>query len=584
MDTVYEALRLAGNVVFVLLAVMALREWRRRPSPTTGWLAASFGVLGALVLVARLIENQEGVVFDWVTKLLIVGIVLFPYFLWRFHLTFRPVSRRVAHLSTALTGLVVVAALALPELPEPGAPRTPAFDAFVAILLFQWTVLLVALATRLWRSGSGQPTLTQRRMRMMATGAVWLAAALLLAGTTPSEADVSGTQIAVQLFAIMSGPFFLLGFAPPTTVRTLWRRSEERRLRMAEVGLMSAETPAEVGAILLPHVSRLLGGGRAELFDPGGKLLATVPGSVSARSAQAAGELEADLSYGRLSVHHSPFAPFFGADENELMRDFALMADLALARADLFVRLRRSNEELEQFAYVASHDLQEPLRTVASYAELLARRYEGKLDEKADRYIDFVVDGCQRMQDLINDLLAFSRVGTKAAPLVPNDLDVPLDRALRGLDATISETGATIERDDLPVAEIDEAQMTLVFQNLIGNAIKFRGDEPPHVEISSAVQDDEIIVTVRDNGIGIEPQYQDRIFTIFQRLHTRAEYPGTGLGLAICKKVVERHGGRIWLDETEGRGSAFSFSLPTARSVDDPGTRDRDPSRGGQRA
>lgn len=583
MDTLYEALRLAGNVIFVLLAIMALREWRRRPSPTTGWLAASFGVLGALVLVARLIENQEGVLIDWVTTLLVVGIVLFPYFLWRFHLTFRPVPRPVAHLATALTALVAVAAIALPELPEPGEPRTLAFDAFVAILLLQWGMLLGALAVRLWRSGSGQPTLAQRRMRMMATGAVWLAAALLLAGTAPSGTEVSGTQIAVQLFAIMSGPFFLLGFAPPTTVRTLWRRTEERRLRTAEAGLMSAEAPAEVGAILLPHVSRLLGGGPAELFDPGGQLLAAEPGTLSPGSTPG-GELEVDLSYGRLSVHHSPFAPFFGDDETELMRDFALMADLALARADLFVRLRRSNEELEQFAYVASHDLQEPLRTVASYAELLARRYEGKLDEKADRYIDFVVDGCQRMQDLINDLLAFSRVGTKAAPTVPTGLDVPLDRALRALEAAISETGATIERDDLPDAEIDEAQMMLVFQNLIGNAVKFRGDETPHVAIRSAVQDGEITVTVRDNGIGIEPQYQDRIFTIFQRLHTRAEYPGTGLGLAICKKVVERHGGRIWLDETEGRGASFSFSLPTARNVHDQGTRDRDPPRGGQRA
>lgn len=331
---------------------------------------------------------------------------------------------------------------------------------------------------------------------------------------------------------------------------------------------MSAETPAEVGTILLPHVSRLLGGGDVQLYDPGGKLIAEEPGTLTEHGSGEWGVLHVDMAHGRLAAHASPFAPFFGEDETELMHDFALMADLALARADLFVRLRRSNEELEQFAYVASHDLQEPLRTVASYAELLGRRYEGQLDEKAQRYIAFAVDGCMRMQDLISDLLEFSRVETKAEPLVATDLDVPLDRALRGLDAAISATGATIERDDLPVAEIDESQMTLVFQNLIGNAIKFRGEEPPKVEVRAGPGDGETIVTVRDNGIGIERQYGERIFTIFQRLHTRAEYPGTGLGLAISKKVVERHGGRIWLDESGGPGASFSFSLPTVRNAE----------------
>jgi light-regulated signal transduction histidine kinase (bacteriophytochrome) len=215
---------------------------------------------------------------------------------------------------------------------------------------------------------------------------------------------------------------------------------------------------------------------------------------------------------------------------------------------------------------VASHDLQEPLRTVASYAELLGRRYEGRLDDKADRYIGFMVDGCQRMQDLINDLLQFSRVGSRTGELEVLDIDVALDRALRNLGAAVEASGATITRGDLPHAELDVGQMALVFQNLIGNAIKFAGDSPPKIEIGARRVDQEHEITVRDHGIGIDPQYRERIFTIFQRLHTRSEYPGTGIGLAICKKVVERHGGRIWLDEGSEGGAVFRFTLPVVEA------------------
>jgi signal transduction histidine kinase len=223
--------------------------------------------------------------------------------------------------------------------------------------------------------------------------------------------------------------------------------------------------------------------------------------------------------------------------------------------------LARSNKELEQFAYVASHDLQEPLRMVAAYTQLLAERYHGKLDEQADKYINYAVDGAKRMQTLIQDLLAFSRVGRQGCDLALTDTNTVVERALANLQAAIRESGALVKHDHLPVVMANASQMTQVFQNLIGNAIKFRRAETLTVQISAEQQGEEWIFSVADNGIGIAPQYSQDIFVIFKRLHTRAEYPGNGIGLAICRKIIEQHGGRIWVTSQEGHGSTFCFSL-----------------------
>jgi PAS domain S-box-containing protein len=224
--------------------------------------------------------------------------------------------------------------------------------------------------------------------------------------------------------------------------------------------------------------------------------------------------------------------------------------------------LERSNRELEQFAYVASHDLQEPLRMVASYTQLLAQRYEGQLDDKAKKYIDYAVDGAVRMQRLINDLLAYSRVNTQGKPFEMIDSHAVLGDALRSLYAAIEENRAIVINDDLPMVRADATQLNQLFQNLISNAIKFRGTEPPGIRISADDLGSEWRFSVKDNGIGIDAQYADKVFVIFQRLHTRQEYPGTGIGLAICKRIVERHGGRIWFESEPGKGSTFYFTLP----------------------
>jgi PAS domain S-box-containing protein len=224
--------------------------------------------------------------------------------------------------------------------------------------------------------------------------------------------------------------------------------------------------------------------------------------------------------------------------------------------------LARSNAELEQFAYVASHDLQEPLRMVASYVQLLKKRYGGELDADADDFINFAVDGAKRMQALISGLLEYSRVGTHGKPPEPASAEEVLGFALANLRTSIEEAGAEVTHEPLPVVSGDAAQLVELLQNLIGNAIKFRKDDPPKVHLGAKRENGEWVFTVRDNGIGIDPEYSDRIFEVFQRLHTRTEYPGTGIGLAVCKKIVDRHGGRIWVESSPGRGSAFHFTLP----------------------
>jgi light-regulated signal transduction histidine kinase (bacteriophytochrome) len=249
--------------------------------------------------------------------------------------------------------------------------------------------------------------------------------------------------------------------------------------------------------------------------------------------------------------------------------EFSDITEFRQAREELVRRtneLSRSNRELEQFAYVASHDLQEPLRMVASYTQLIAQRYREKLDADADEFIGYVVDGATRMQALINDLLTLSRVSTRDTAFDKIDSKAALDKALGNLKLAIEETGARIVCGSLPMLNADGTQLTQLFQNLIGNAIKFRGDNPPCIEIGAEQQDEEWVFHVRDNGIGIAPEYFERIFLLFQRLHGRHEYPGTGIGLTLCKKIVERHGGRIWIASEQGKGTTFYFAIPTSPS------------------
>jgi len=228
----------------------------------------------------------------------------------------------------------------------------------------------------------------------------------------------------------------------------------------------------------------------------------------------------------------------------------------------LMKELARSNAGLQQFAYVASHDLQEPLRTIASFVQLLEKRYKDKLDEKADEFIDYIVSGVKIMELLIKDLLAYSQVDTKRQNFRPIKCSVALEEAIYNLRSAIKESNAKLTYDLLPTVMADASQLSRLFQNLVGNAIKFRGNKPLKIHISAEHKGDEWVFSIKDNGIGIEPKFFEQIFLVFHRLHTRNEYKGSGIGLSVCKKIVERHGGRIWVDSEPGKGSTFYFTIP----------------------
>ena len=224
--------------------------------------------------------------------------------------------------------------------------------------------------------------------------------------------------------------------------------------------------------------------------------------------------------------------------------------------------LARSNADLKDFAYVASHDLKKPLQSIEGFAKLLGRRYKGKLDAKADEFIEYISSDVKRMQELIKDLLEYSQLGAKEKKFKPTDCSGVVEKAVGNLQAAIEESNAVVTYDELPTVMVDTPQMISLFQNLIDNAIKFRGEEAPRIHISAERKGDEWVFSIQDNGIGIDPKDSERIFGMFQRLHGSTDYPGTGIGLAICKKIVEQHGGRIWVESETGKGSTFYFTMP----------------------
>jgi len=273
--------------------------------------------------------------------------------------------------------------------------------------------------------------------------------------------------------------------------------------------------------------------------------------------------LRKDASEFPAEISLSPLESAEGILVTSAIRDISVRRKAEAHLLKKMEELKRSNEELAQFAYIASHDLQEPLRMVASYTQLLSKRYKGKLDSDADEFISFAVDGASRMQRLIQDLLAYSRAGTNGQALRETSSEDALKEALTNLRATMEESGAVVTHDSLPAITTDGTQLAQVFQNLVGNAIKYRGPEVPRVHVSATKNGgEEWIFSVRDNGLGIDPQYFERIFILFQRLHGRKEFKGTGIGLAICKKIVERLGGRIWVESQPEKGSTFYFALP----------------------
>jgi signal transduction histidine kinase len=320
--------------------------------------------------------------------------------------------------------------------------------------------------------------------------------------------------------------------------------------------LKANSTTCDIPVIFLSALNQTLN--KVKAFNVGGVDYITKPFQVEEVLVRVKNQLSIQLLYKKLSEQNA----LLQKENHQRQQEITERLEAERKLEQLAAELKRSNQELETFAYVAAHDLQEPLRAVTGYTQLLVDEYKDRLDESALEYMDLIVDGASRMQQLIQDLLAYSRVSSRGQEFTSVDANDALQQALKNLQVAIAQSNANISHEPLPTISGDKSQLVQLFQNLIGNAIKFRREEPPQVCIAAELKDEQWLFSVRDNGIGMKPQYLDRIFEIFKRLHTRTEFPGTGIGLAICKKIVERHQGLIWAESQLGQGTTFYFTVP----------------------
>jgi PAS domain S-box-containing protein len=390
-------------------------------------------------------------------------------------------------------------------------------------------------------------------------------------------------EVGLKLFATRAGPVILSVIVDITARR---RAETEQRIAQAQFRLAVEACPSGMvmidaaGQIVMVNAKaeQMFGYSPQELIGQGVDIL--VPARFrdkhqAFRAVFAANPGAADMGVGRdlygrrkdnsefpIEVELNPIETRDGCAILSVMVDISERKHAELLAANQTRDLERSNAELEEFAFVAAHELSEPLRTIAGYAQLLAERYQGKLDQKADNYIQFAVGGAKRMQSLIIDLLAFSRLGRRVGPLQSTQSGVVAREVIERLRPRIEEAQADVALGALPVVNADETQLAQVLQNLIGNALKFRSTRPPKIRLNASPHNGEWLFSVEDNGIGIDQQFADRIFQMFQRLHEQGKYEGSGIGLAIAKKIVERHGGRIWFESQLGVGTTFYFTLP----------------------
>lgn len=530
-------------------------------------------------------------------KVLVALVVLFPYLLYRFTISFVRPARALHLAATWLTGVLAVGALLLPRIPGRGEPTYALFQGYVWLLLVQWVGLSAAVATILWRAGRGQATVVRRRMRTLALGALALAAALAIAGVTsprPSNGveEASPTQLVVQVLSLASAPLFLIGFAPPALLRMAWQRREESALRLAEIRSIGTSDPAALAEILLPAAAGFIGGSGAVLAGENHQVLGVHgldpdeavrmasrlpdPGGGPNPTEDGASTLVVPLRFGSLLVRSTPFSPFFGRDEVDRLRRLGMLLDLAIERmrtdeqiralnAELESRVREleaANRELEAFSYSVSHDLRAPLRAIDGFTSILLEEHVDDESGSVRRHLDTIRQNAHQMGELIDDLLALSRTGRQSLTKQRVEPAQLARLALADLEPQRDDRKLEITIGDLPACDADPLLLKQVFVNLIANAMKFtRSREPGVVEVGCRRESSppRNVYFVRDNGVGFDMRYAHKLFGVFQRLHRQEDFEGTGVGLAIVQRIIRRHGGDIWAESEVGAGARFEF-------------------------
>lgn len=566
MATAVETVNYVNVAVFGALALVALRLWLKGLGRPALWAALSFGAVGIVVLDGLVLPDEPvNDLQEVVQRVNIALLVLFPYLLYRFTTTFERAPAGLERFLGVMTVVLLAWTFALPDFPAEGEAQSAGFTAYVVAFLFHWTVLSIIAALRLWRAGRGQPSVAFRRMRLLATASGLITAAILLAGLSPGED--SPVSLAIGVLATASGIGFLLGLAPPASLRLLWRRPETARVQNAIAGLMGARTPAEVTESVLPPMLSIVGAGAIELRDAYGSVVGSFT-APDAHDLDATETLTVPLPSGSLQVWTSRYAPFFGNEEFAVLRTLGTLAQLALDRARLFgqeqearLSLELADELKSNFVALAAHELRTPVAVIHGVVETIDHRGDQMAADQRDELERTLRTQTTRLKLLVEQLLDLSRLDAHAVPIEPRRFTV----RQRVEEIVAAAAGAAadkvrVEVDDELQATVDPAAFDRILSNLVTNALRY--GRPP-VTVYARQVDGRLEVAVEDRGEGVPTEFVPALFERFSRSDaSRPRGPGTGLGLAIAQSYAEAHQGRLEYRHAEPHGARFEVILP----------------------
>jgi signal transduction histidine kinase len=564
-----EILRYVSLAAYVALALATINQWRRQRDRAAAWAAVGFGTLGLVVVLGQIVpKHPAGFAENFLQRLDIALLLLFPYLLHRFTTVFRPATSRLERGLGLMTVAMVGWTFALPHIPEPGEPRSGWFIAYLTGFLIHWTVLSSVAAIRLWRAGRGQPSIARRRMRILAFAAALLTIALFAAAATSQSYSV--LSLASSVLAIASALAFLVALAPPALVRMLWRRPTQERVQDAIRDLiLLSRSQTEVATRVLGPMADIVGARALSIRNDEGELVGSYglpEGELEPAHAGDAQLFEIDIPSGSLTVWASRYAPFFGREELRLLETVGALTGLALDRVRLFqqehevrVALERADETKTNFIALASHELRTPVTTILGLATTLNRRGE-ELDERQRHEVRETLERqADRMAKLVEQLLDLSRLDADAISITPERIN------LRERIEEIVASVAAERKDDVRVgvdpeleAPADPGALDRIVGNLVANALRYGS---PPVSVDAVRHDRHLRVFVEDRGDGVPPQFVPELFERFTR-GARERVGGSGLGLAIARSYARAHDGDLLYEEAEPHGARFQLVLP----------------------
>jgi signal transduction histidine kinase len=570
-DTINEILEYATAAVFTVLGLVALWSWLRRRDAPSLWAALCFATLTVVLLADRVVSENGGQLGAVLERGVVITILFFPYLLYRFTAAFEPSSRLLDVVVTGATLGMTLWTLLLPHFPNEGEPTPTWFDVYIVAFAAHWGLVSAISAGRFWRAGRGQPTVSRRRVQILSFAAMAMTATIFLAVAATQSG--SNLEIATSVLAIISGLAFLLGLAPPSAVRLLWRRPEQDRVRDAIQRLVSATSPEQVASDVLAPMTRLVGARAAFLLDDEGAVLGSHGAPAAALKTLGdddRGVLRLAIPGGSLVVWTSPFAPFFGTEEIELLESLGALTGLALDRTRLFSQEREARLVLEQadelktnFIALAAHELRTPVTSVHGVVSTLDRLGDQLAPDDRRSLEQALRSQSERLRRLVDQLLDLSRLEGEAVEIQP--VPIPVRTEVEQLvDASTPERADQIEiriADGLK-ADVDRTVFERVVTNLLTNAV--RHGTPP-ILVSAAQSDSYFRLAVEDRGAGVPPEFVSDLFERFSRsADARARGLGSGLGLSIARSYARAHGGDLVYERARPHGARFELVIPSA--------------------